>query len=450
VDFAQICLENIPLDFPSASHYVFPHCQSPTPMRKLSIKLSPQEVAERLKHLEGLVFIDSAGNFPSRSSPPISIVTAAPSRIVRGSLSQIDELEKLLAEQQSTCDLPFPAGGAFGWIDYDCNFCFGIYEQVLCYEHDSSQWWSLGNLDQLIVAPEPEPKPEPKPEFVHIGPFHSNFSRQDYLLRVRSIIDYIAAGDIYQVNLTQRFEASVDASNLFSLYCLLRKSSPAPMAAYLNLEQTEVLSSSPETFLKITGREVETRPIKGTRARFSDPKKDEVSTEDLKNSAKEHAELIMITDLERNDLGQICEFGSVKVPQLVELEMHEHVFHLVSSVTGTLQQNISHLQAIAACSPGGSITGAPKKRAREIIEEFETVPRGIYTGAIGYIGFNQRTQLNIAIRTLIKTGNTLHYHVGAGIVADSDPEHEYEETIQKAKGIRLALEWLKNSQHSSE
>jgi len=212
------------------------------------------------------------------------------------------------------------------------------------------------------------------------------------------------------------------------------------MAAYLQHGQREILSSSPETFLRMHGRSIETRPIKGTRPRFADPELDSRSAYELQTSEKEIAELVMITDLERNDLGRVCEFGSVKVTEMLKHERLEQVHHLASTVTGQLREDADQLDVLQACFPGGSITGAPKKRAMEVIAELETVPRGLYTGAIGYLGFNGESQFNIAIRTLDREDLRLTYGVGAGIVADSDPEMEYEETLQKAEGIRLALE----------
>ena len=218
------------------------------------------------------------------------------------------------------------------------------------------------------------------------------------------------------------------------------------MAAYLNLDGREILSSSPETFLTISGRGIETRPIKGTRPRFHDPDEDRRSAYELQTSPKEIAELVMITDLLRNDLGQVCEFGSVEVAEMLRLETLAQVHHLVSTVTGTLRTDVDALAAIAACFPGGSITGAPKKRAIEIIRELEGTSRGVYCGAIGWLGYNGECSLNIAIRTLVRRGERLTYQVGAGIVADSEPENEYEETLHKAAGIRLAIERWQASQ----
>ncbi|MDF1815189.1 MAG: anthranilate synthase component I family protein, partial [Verrucomicrobiales bacterium] len=250
-------------------------------------------------------------------------------------------------------------------------------------------------------------------------------------------IEYIASGDIYQVNLTHRFEAdwSGDDSDTFALYQKLREASPAPFSGYFRLGHKTALSTSPEQFLRISGKSIETRPIKGTRPRFRDREKDEKSAYDLITSPKEISELIMITDLERNDLGQICEFGSVEATELLKLERYAQVFHLVSTVQGTLRSDVDHIDALAACFPGGSITGAPKKRAMEIIAELENVPRGLYTGTLGCIGFNDESLFNIVIRTAICEADKIHFHVGAGIVADSSPEAEWEETLHKAAGI---------------
>ena len=305
---------------------------------------------------------------------------------------------------------------------------------MLIYQHDREQWWQCGNLTKSIQ------EQTACSDKTRIGGFEPMMSEDQYKEGVRRVHEYIAAGDIYQVNLTQCYRAEARGGSLFSLYQYLREETPAPLAVWMKLNKREVLSSSPEAFLRMSGRSVETRPIKGTRPRFEDEKEDLASARALLNSEKENAELIMITDLQRNDLGKVCEFGSVRVADMLSLEKLEHVYHLVSTVTGTLREEIDHLGALAACFPGGSITGAPKKRAIEIIEELETVPRGLYTGAVGYIGFNGESQFNIPIRTLIRDEDTLHYHVGAGIVADSDPAEEFEETLHKAKGIRLAIE----------
>ena len=409
--------------------------QAPQPVE---LDMSPMEVAAGLQHLPGLVFFDTSGNIPSRSHAPVSIIAARPVETIQGQIDNEADVERLRAAvgqwNVQARSLGFPAGGACGWVDYEGGFCFGIYPEMLIYQHDREQWWQCGNLTKSIQ------EQTACSDKTRIGGFEPMMSEEQYKEGVRRVHEYITAGDIYQVNLTQCYRAEARGGSLFSLYQYLREETPAPLAVWMKLNKREVLSSSPEAFLRMSGRSVETRPIKGTRPRFEDEKEDLASARELLNSEKENAELIMITDLQRNDLGKVCEFGSVRVADMLSLEKLEHVYHLVSTVTGTLREEIDHLGALAACFPGGSITGAPKKRAIEIIEELETVPRGLYTGAVGYIGFNGESQFNIPIRTLIRDEDTLHYHVGAGIVADSDPAEEFEETLHKAKGIRLAIE----------
>jgi aminodeoxychorismate synthase component I len=319
-----------------------------------------------------------------------------------------------------------------GWVGYGGDFTFGVFPEMLVHVHDSGEWWEIGTLSEALREPVREP--------FEIGSFVSGITREAYLESVRRVQEWIAAGDIYQVNLSQSYIAPVHGGSLFPLYEHLREASPAPMAAWMSLDGKEVLSSSPETFLKLSGRGIETRPIKGTRPRFSDHDDDLRSAYELQTSPKEIAELVMITDLLRNDLGQVCEFGSVKVAEMLKLETLEQVHHLVSTVVGTLREDIDAIEALAACFPGGSITGAPKKRAMEIIDELETRPRGLYCGALGWLGFNGESQFNIAIRTLVREGDSLTYDVGGGIVSDSDPQKEYDETLHKAAGIRLAIE----------
>ena len=263
--------------------------------------------------------------------------------------------------------------------------------------------------------------------------------RERFCDMVARALEYIAAGDIYQVNLAHKFTAGWQGDP-FAFYEALRHYSPTAYSAFLDCDGRAILSSSPELFLKMSGRTIRTRPIKGTRPRRADLHSDEKSAYDLITSQKEIAELVMITDLERNDLGQVCDYGSVSVPELLKLERFEQVFHLVSTVDGHLRSNVDHVSALRACFPGGSITGTPKRRARQIIAELEPERRGLYTGAIGWFGFNGESQFNIAIRTAVADGGHVHFHVGAGIVADSIPEKEWQETLDKAAGILLAAE----------
>jgi aminodeoxychorismate synthase component I len=398
--------------------------------------MTPAEVAAGLRHLPNLVFFDTAGNIPSSAGRPISVIAARPTKILRGSIHVVSDRamlrHALTASQTMAGDTGFPLGGLCGWVDYEGDFVFGDFPEMLVFCHDRQTWWETGKLSaELRQSTETSPQ---------IGPFQAVMSHGDFIQNVDRIREWISAGDIYQVNLSHAFTAEVAGGSLFGLYEALRDASPAPMAAWLSLDDKEILSSSPEFFLKISGSVIETRPIKGTRPRFTDPDEDRRSAYELQTSAKEIAELVMITDLLRNDLGQVCEFGSVEVSEMLQLESLAQVHHLVSTVTGTLRPNIDAIDAIAACFPGGSITGAPKKRAMEIIQELEAQPRGIYCGAIGWLGYNGESSFNIAIRTLIREGDKLVYQVGAGIVADSDPQKEYEETLHKAAGIRLAVE----------
>jgi para-aminobenzoate synthetase component 1 len=292
------------------------------------------------------------------------------------------------------------------------------------------------------------------------------YQRQQFIDAVRRAKEYIAAGDIYQVNLSQRFQCDVDASPP-DVYLALRATNPAPYCAYLDIGDAQILSSSPECFLSIHDRHVVTRPIKGTSPRERDPN-------ELLRSPKDNAELLMITDLERNDLGKVCEFGSVAVRELKRVETYATVYHLVATVEGTLRGDVSHVDCVRACFPGGSITGAPKIRAMEIIDELEPHARGVYCGAIGYFGPNRESHFNIAIRTVVyqstglvgaasseltgqqqplaagtplpregSEGGRLTFHAGGGIVADSEPDAEYDETLAKARGILNAIEQLR-------
>ncbi len=393
------------------------------------------DVARGLQWLGGLVFFDTAGNVPLQAGRPISVIAAAPVAMHCGSVFSETDLttlrNALAANLAGGGDHGFPEGGLCGWVDYEGDFVFGEYRDMLVKDEQSGEWWERGNLSSLIR--------ESKNERVEIGDFTAEMGREKFLKAVRRAKEWIAAGDIYQVNLAQEFSAKVSGGSLIGLYEILRQASPAPMGAWLGLDGKEVLCTSPELFLKISGNLVETRPIKGTRPRFRDADEDRRSAVELQTSEKEVAELVMITDLLRNDLGQICKFGSVEVSGMLQLESLAQVHHLVSTVKGTLRDGEDAVGALAACFPGGSITGAPKKRAMEIISELEPTPRGIYCGAIGWLGFNGESEFNIAIRTVVREGEKLSYHVGAGIVADSVPEAEYTETMHKGQGIRLGI-----------
>jgi para-aminobenzoate synthetase component 1 len=268
-----------------------------------------------------------------------------------------------------------------------------------------------------------------------------NLSRADFCTAVQRVRGYIASGDVYQVNLSQRARCTYDGNSV-ALYQALRLGNPAPYGAYLDLGDWQLISTSPEQFLHKTGRQLETRPIKGTRPRGIDDEADRQNEAALRVSQKDRAELLMIVDLERNDLGRVAEFGSVQVEGLYQLEHYARVIHQTARVKATLAKHKDVYDALAALFPGGSITGAPKIRAMQIIEELEPTRRGAYCGSIGYIGFDGDAEFNIAIRSLHLKDGQLDYQVGGGIVWDSDPEDEYQETLDKARAIRETIDQL--------
>ena len=272
------------------------------------------------------------------------------------------------------------------------------------------------------------------PPTSHIQHLTSNFTREEYLEAISRAKEYIAAGDIYQVNLSQRLSADLPVPP-FELYKRLRRINPAPFAGFLNFDGVTVVSASPERFLRLKGRMIETRPMKGTRPRGKTPSEDRQLKEELLRSEKEKAELVMIVDLERNDLGRVSEAGSVRVKALRTLEMYATVFQTTATIVGRLREDRDRIDLLKACFPGGSVTGAPKIRAMEIIEELEPTKRGIYTGSIGYLGFDGDMDLNIVIRTFVIKKGKAFFQVGGGIVADSQPEAEYEETMVKARAL---------------
>jgi para-aminobenzoate synthetase component I len=395
----------------------------PTSHSRRTVCPAPEEVARAMRSREGFVFLDSS----LATADSISVLAWEPDQIIEGRVSEWDTLEKeLAARQKPGADLGFPDGAAIGWIGFDGRFRFGFYDRPAIFFHGPSTWHDTHSLPGLTSMP----------DFPRIS-FRARLRQTQFETMVREAQQYIAAGDIYQACLSHAFDAEF-SGDPWSFYESLRHHSPAPYAAFLDLGGTQITSASPECFLRLSGRRIVTRPIKGTRPRRADTQLDQRNAYDLITSAKEIAELVMITDLERNDIGRVCEYGSVTVPELLKLESYEQVHHLVSTVAGTLRENVTHLAALRACFPGGSISGAPKKRALEIIAELEPHPRGIYTGAIGYFGYNGESQFSIAIRTAIFQDRRASFHAGAGIVADSIPEREWQETLDKAAGLALA------------
>ena len=268
--------------------------------------------------------------------------------------------------------------------------------------------------------------------------FYSNFIKEDYKKAVTRLKEYIVSGDVYIANMTQRFWC-YNEDDSFNIYKKLRSINKAPFSAYLNFEDFQIISSSPERFIQVFNNKAHTRPIKGTRPRGNNAEEDERNKLELINSEKDKAELLMVVDLERNDFSKVCKPHTVKVTENFKLEEYSTVFHLVSTVEGQLKEDFSSVRCIKECFPGGSITGTPKIRSMEIIEELEGVKRNIYTGSIGYFDFRGNCDFNIVIRTIIKKDNKAFFGVGGGITYDSIEEDEYNETLDKARALMRVL-----------
>lgn len=262
--------------------------------------------------------------------------------------------------------------------------------------------------------------------------WNSNMNRMEFESMVRRSGQYIHDGDVFQVNLSIRFDTSFDGDPL-EVYRALRAINPSPYMAFLEYDDLAIASASPELLLKVTGRRIETRPIAGTRRRGETDEEDVRLEQDLLTDEKEQAEHLMLVDLERNDIGRVAKYGSVRVDEFMTIERYSHVLHIVSHISGQLAERSSTLQAVRSLFPGGTITGAPKVRSMEIIEELEPTRRGIYTGSIGWMSFDGNCEFNIAIRTVVVSGERAYVQAGAGIVADSDPSSEYRESVRKAQ-----------------
>lgn len=353
--------------------------------------------------------------------------------------------------------LPF-VGGALGYFGYDLgryveklpataaadialpDLAIGFYRWALILDKQRQQLWYVdyqGNAElswRKLYARLTQSQAQPGATFQLNGNWQANMDKAGYSARFNQVQQYLLSGDCYQINLTQRFSAPYQGDE-WQAYCLLRDQNAAPFSAFIRLPQGAVLSISPERFLQLHDHQVETKPIKGTRPRGICPLTDEVAAQNLQSSTKDRAENVMIVDLLRNDLGKVCLPGSVKVPSLFAIESFPAVHHLVSTVTGRLSPQYSACDLLKGAFPGGSITGAPKVRAMEIIEQLEPQRRSVYCGAIGYINSRGDMDTNIAIRTLICSKGQIYCQAGGGIVADSDLDSEYQETLDKVNRI---------------
>ncbi|HFK1465496.1 MULTISPECIES: aminodeoxychorismate synthase component I [Bacillus] len=383
----------------------------------------------------------------------------------------LDLMQEYMEQWKTDYNPEYPPfqGGAIGYFSYDCiryieklpslaeddinipDIFFLLFDDVFVYDQKEQVLWVITHyVDKYEEAKErlnewkslwmteatevtvPFESPEKKSEAVA-------FTEAGFMKAVECIQEYIGAGDVFQVNLSTRQERTLQTHPL-EIYTSLREINPSPYMGYLELGDFQIVSGSPELLIKKQGTEVSTRPIAGTRSRGADEQEDEELARELIENEKERAEHVMLVDLERNDLGRVCKYGTVEVDEFMVIEKYSHVMHIVSNVRGEVEEDKDAFDLVKAVFPGGTITGAPKIRTMEIIEELEPVRRGIYTGSIGWIGYSGDTELNIVIRTLLAKDGKAHVQAGAGIVIDSNPENEYKESLKKAIALWRAKE----------
>lgn len=407
--------------------------------------------------------------------------------ISRGNIKQhltanpVKELKKLMLQYSlpGREDLPPFLGGAVGYISYDaCHFferlpcttiddlqlpelLFNFVDTAVVFDHQQKLIWIMATgmrkenpeqakkysiewvrqtVDTLSNLLFKSHYNKPSALIIPSEKIKSNFTQAEFESVVEQAKEYIRAGDIFQVNLSQRLQSPI-SGDYWKLYKSLGKINPSPFACYLENEDFTVVSCSPERLVRVYNRQVDTRPIAGTRPRGRNGQEDKALSAELILNEKERAEHIMLVDLERNDMGRICEYGSVRVNELMVIEDYSHVFHIVSNVQGKLVKSKDCFDVLRACFPGGTITGTPKIRSMQIIDELELTRRGLYTGSIGYLSFSGNMDLNIVIRTFIIKDNMAYIQVGCGIVADSEPEREYFETLHKAEALLQTLQF---------
>ena len=406
--------------------------------------------ADAARHFAALAGLPWAAWLDSGGKGRFDILTASPHHTLEVSGSAASLREHLGEPVSGMEDVPF-AGGALGCLYYpsmpDRNsashgMSVGIYDWALVLDHHRKTARLVSHLrypgtEGLLAQISGRLKRGaalPEDTFRVGGEIRCSFTKESYAAAFASVQAYLHSGDCYQVNLAQRFSACA-SGDAFGAYLKLRSMSPAPYSAYLDFPHAKVLCASPERFLRVCGGKAETRPIKGTRPRHSDPLRDAQLAEELRRHPKDRAENLMIVDLLRNDFGKSCVPGSVRVPELFTVESYSNVHHLVSCVEGELAHGIDALSLLECSFPGGSITGAPKLRAMQIIDELEPQRRGIYCGTIFYAGFDGNMDSNIAIRTLVHEDGEISCWAGGGLVADSRLEEEYQETFDKASSM---------------
>jgi para-aminobenzoate synthetase component I len=494
---------------PEASDPRFSIAQAESPLiEELTPAPEAWEVCQKLADRSQLLFLDSANTHPLFGR--YSFVTAEPFGWLRSRGREVDwdgpggrkyfdsadpfrVLADLMApwHVQTVPGLPPFQGGGAGLFGYDLchhierlprpardefglpDLAVGFYDWVIAFDGSQQRAWIISTgLPEIMPAARAQrarARMEQVRRWLQTGPgaLHhdenrspppagsfpvpglpgvwSNFDHAGYLAAVRRAIDYVHAGDCFQVNVSQRLLHRADWAPL-ELYNRLRQRNPAPFGGYFDLGDGVLLSASPERFLRVEAGEVETRPIKGTRPRGRTPEEDRRQRDELLRSAKDRAENVMIIDLLRNDLGRVCAYGSVRVPAVCRLETYRTVHHLVSEIRGRLRPGLGPIDLLRAAFPGGSVTGAPKVRAMEIIAELEPTVRGPYCGGLGYLGFDGTMDMSILIRTFTMAQGWLQFPVGGGVVADSTPEGEFVETLHKAEGLLRALRDEPNSE----
>jgi len=437
----------------------------------------PETVFAKLLAEDGTVFFDSSDNMESCGR--YSFIALSPfKKIICEKDAKENPFDILARELQNfPMDLheglpPFQ-GGVAGYFSYDLYkflekvpqhkvddlsfpvLTVGLYDLVIAFDNLNKEAWVFSSglpesglkqkkrsekrINWLLEKLKNEVQGVKSVSYI-TDKIVANFSKEEYKKQVTKVKDYILQGDIFEANISQRFKLNLPHNfSHYDLYNKLRKINPAPFSAYLKFKDTIILSASPERFLKLENNQVETRPIKGTIKRSKDLDEDKKLADELLKSEKDHAENVMIVDLMRNDISRVCKPHSVNVPKLCGLESYATVHHLVSVVKGELYEDKSAIDLLKACFPGGSITGAPKVRAMEIIAKVEPTRRGPYCGSIGYIGFDGNMDTSIVIRTYCIKDNVLTFQAGGAIVLDSDPEMEYEETLIKAGALKNAL-----------
>jgi len=432
---------------------------------------TPLDIFERLFNASQFSFLFHSGRSGSENSR-YSFLGTFHNSIIKGSSNRdlLKQLQSILNnfKSEGIDYLPHFWGGAVGYFSYDIARHFekiatiavddlnipeiyiGFTDEVIVFDHDEkilkiiiclkrddNYGYGVERLNKLVSAITSRQSPVISHQMTARN-LKSNMTKSKFTNMVKRAKEYIREGDIFQANLSQRFEAEFEGDP-WEFYKRLNEINPSPFGGYINFDDMSIVSASPERLIKINGKYIETRPIAGTRPRGKSSQNDIALSKELLLNEKERAEHIMLVDLERNDLGRVCKYGTVKVDELMTLESYSHVWHIVSKVVGELKDDVKFIDILRACFPGGTITGCPKVRCMEIIEELEPVRRGIYTGSMGYIGYDGRIDLNIIIRSALVKNGKIYFYAGAGIVADSNPEKEYEETLFKAEAIMEAL-----------